>query len=127
MQSLLENVRSKVKESFSLEDELQQKVDSIVQTVQQHDTHENKELILKWNENRQSLLEEGIKRVKMEKRKREIADRLLELKENEEKLSYFEQVGQISIGITRVPEEEEEEEEVEEQFVASPTSGAKRY
>ena len=128
LQSLSENLRCKVKESFALEEELQQKVDREVQSVEQHDIDEYRELIIKWNENRQSQLEECMKRVKNEKRKREIADRLLELKEDEEKLSYFEEVGQISLGITRVPETKDvKEEEAEEQFVAAPTTGGKRF
>ena len=117
-----------MKESFSLEEELQQRVDSVVKSAQELDIDENKELLVEWNENRQSQLEAEIKRVKIEKRKRELADRLLELKDREEKLSYFEQVGQISLGIARAPETEDlEDEEVEEQFVPAPTAGGKRY
>lgn len=129
-QVLSEKLKDKVKQEFTLEDELRKRVQHVVQSVEQTDIEDYKKLLSGWCENRQKLLDEYVRHVKMEKRKREIADRLLELKDREEKLSFFEQLGNISLGISRIKEEkdieEKEEEKEEEQFVSAPTASGKR-
>ena len=128
LQAILEKLQDKIKDDFSLEEKLQERVQNIVKAVEQKDIEEYTELQTVWCENRQKLLDEHVKSVEMDKRKREIADRLLELKDKEEKLSFFEQLGKISLGISRIREEKSLEDKKEEElFVSAPTSSGRRF
>lgn len=54
-------------------------------------------------------------------KKEDIVKRLLELKKKEERLSYFDQKDQITVGMSRAPYFESlESVQEEEQFVAAP-------
>ncbi len=93
-QSLCDKLESngKVVLDFDLEKELHDKVESIVSLVEKEDINDIQSLYKHWIQNRQNLVDEHIKKASMEKRKREIADRLIELREKEEKLRFFEQI-----------------------------------
>ena len=124
----MEKLQNKTNEDFNLEEKLHEQVKDIVQSVEQKDIEEYTELLNVWCENRQKLLDEHVRSLAMGKRKREIADRLLELKEKQEKLSFFEQLGKISLGISRIREEKSLEDAKEEEiFVSAPTASGKRY
>ena len=117
----------KVVSDFDLEKELHDKVEGIVSLVEKQDINDIQILYKHWVENRQKLVDDHIKKATMEKRKKEIADRLIELREKEEKLRFFEQIEKINLGISRrvirKPIEDKEEEEI---FVAPPTASGKR-
>ena len=111
---------------FELTSELESRVKNIISKMEPVDIADQMELYKKWNDTRQEKFNEEVEASRIEQRKREIADMLLELQAKEEKLNFFEQREKISLGISRMPPEETAEAEEEEIFVAAPGTKAKK-
>ncbi len=109
-----------------MEAELRTRVENIVQKVEARDISDLGKLFAEWCDERQNIIDDIMRRLNIDKRKREIADRLLQLKDEEERLTFFEQLGKISLGMSRVPKVEETEVKEEEVFVAAPGPVGKR-
>lgn len=92
-----------------------------INTYEPIDIAAQAKLFEKWVKNRTIMLEEQVQRYQLEQKKRNIANRLLELKAKEEKLRYFEQRVKIELKISQQPVMKPIEDVVEEeQFVAPP-------
>lgn len=111
-----------------MEEELLRRLDAVTAQYEQEDILNQNETYISWNTKREATFEEHITNVKREKRKLELADKLLELKSRQEKLKFFEHLGEISVGIANVPKEEEETGDLEEKevFVSAPTASGRR-
>jgi len=111
----------KVSGDISLEDELLKLVNERIKTCEPIDVASQKKLFAEWETERTTLLEEQIKQYQTEQRKRDIAQRLLDLRSKEEKFRYFEKKVEMDLKISQQPTMRPIEEVVEEeQYVAPP-------
>lgn len=80
-----------------------------------------KQLFDHWNKLRDSMLDEQLKRLADEQKKEDIAKRLIDLKEKEERLKFFQEKISIDLVIENRPDPPKIKDVViEEQFVAPP-------
>ena len=75
----------------------------------------------------QNLVEMQLESTRIKARKEDIVRRLLELKDREERLHYFDEHDKITVGMGRAPRFKSlEEAEKEEQFVQAPGERTKK-
>lgn len=97
-----------------------------IDKVQQRDMSEQEAAFKDWNEQRDTLLQEQIKRQQEILKRAELTKRLEELREKEETLSYFDQQEKVAFKISVAPEEWQiEDVKEQEQFVAAPSERGK--
>jgi len=85
------------------------------------DTAALKDTYIRWTEEQQQELDSQLKRHLSERKKRELAERLVSLRAREERLRFFEQQTQIELTIADTPTELPiKVASIEEQFVAPP-------
>jgi len=74
-----------------------------------------------WADDRQTEVDEQLERYRVERKKKDIVQRILDLQAREEKLRYFEKQTQIELKISERPPDPHIEEAVsEEEFVPPP-------
>ena len=105
--------------NFDLENEL---LNSVKQSISEHETsliENQKKSYSKWMAVREKLVSEQIEQLKLEKRKEELAEKLRQLQEKQERLLYFEQQEKIARGVQGYNRRKvaEKRKEMEEQFV----------
>ena len=93
----------KIVKEYDMENQLISRTKDVISKFEKEDIKEQTNLFELWGKERQSLLEKQISEFKRKTKKAALAKRLLELQEKEEKISYFEQLDQIKIGIKRKP------------------------
>ncbi|CAD5116272.1 DgyrCDS5179 [Dimorphilus gyrociliatus] len=108
-------------EDLDLEKEVKKLMENTIAQTEAYDIEKQEKLYKNWNEIREESLKKEIEAMKVDQEKKEIAEKLIQLQNREEKLSYFEQLEKIKLGIQRGPKivpitEVKEEEE----FVAAP-------
>jgi len=128
-QELLTQLKSagKIVKSVDVNALLRERVAKVIAVTETHDKAALSRLYETWSHDRESLLQEQIRHIETERRKKELAERLLKLKLQEEKLRYFDEQSRIELKIVENPPIENPMDKVveEEQFVAPPTERPK--
>lgn len=81
---------------------------------------EQKKVYKEWIERRETIMEEQIESLKWSQQKTQIADKILELKESEERLRYYEQRVHMSLEMSRQPAYPSVKENVAEEMYVLP-------
>lgn len=102
--------------------ELVRRVSDAIARVAASDAAKQKETYARWTVERQQQVDAQLERYRTERKKREIAQRLVSLRQREEKLRFFEQQTKIDLTIADAPKELPiKVASIEEQFVAPPS------
>ena len=89
---------------------------------QEASIEKHKQLFDQWNKLRDSMLNEHLKKLADKQKKDDIAKRLIDLKEKEERLKFFQEKISIDLVIENRPDHPKMKDVViEEQFVAPPS------
>ena len=112
--------KQKIKEE-DLEEQLKTLVHSVVPKYEDYDIKELCKLMEQWNKERQELLDQQIAAYQEKVKKYEIAKKLTELQEREEKLRFFEDRNKIRMAIKKAKKMKEIRVlSDDEQYVAAP-------
>ena len=112
VQVLEEKLRSsgKIIEDFNLAEQLQKYAADVAQSQEQTDISQQVALFDAWNEKRQELVDEQIAEFRRSLKRKEIEKRLEELREQELRLTFFENKERIRLMMKRGKQVQELEE-----------------
>jgi len=109
-------------ELSDIDSQLSRLVERTAADVSDSDIETLSSLYRRWSDERQSELDEQLERYRVEQKKKDIVQRILDLQAREEKLRYFEKQTQIELKISERPPDPHIEEAVsEEEFVPPPS------
>lgn len=96
-------------------------LEDTISKTEAYDMEKQEKLHSEWINKREESLKQEMEVIKIDQEKKDIAEKLIQLQKREEKLSYFEQLEKIKLGIQRAPKIVPIKEVTEEEeFVAAP-------
>ncbi|ELU18637.1 hypothetical protein CAPTEDRAFT_226413 [Capitella teleta] len=112
---------ARVNEQFMEGEALFALTQTTVEKMEAIDVEDQNAMFKEWSQRRQDMLDAQIQAARTKRKKEEIVNRLLALKDQEERLSYFDQNDQITVGMSKAPSYKSLDMiQDEEQFVAAP-------
>ena len=130
MQEVIAKLESanKIVAEYNLGAELLTRLKTAISECENEDIEKQCALFKHWNARRKELVDEQIEELRNQKRREELAKRLVSLQQKEEKLRYFEEQDKIKTGISRKKYEKPIEDIREEElFVLPPGERGKGY